>query len=290
MGYRFPPDTMKALLKSGRIIFGDDESKIIEIKVYVSEYEDKLPGVITLDGRAGPNELRALFPEGQKVFDNPKPRQLLIDLLSFVSRPDSIILDSFAGSGSTAHAVLELNKRDGGGRRFILVECEDYAEELTAERVRRAIRGVPTATDEALNSGTGGTFTYVTLGAPLDLDAILTGASLPTYDAIGAWLFHTATGEALNLSAVDQKQWFLGESRGFSVWLIYKPNLDFLKSREAALTLEVAERISATSDSKLTGKRHLVFAPARYVPNRMLLPLGVEHAPLPFALFRVEKG
>lgn len=290
MGYRFPLETMKQLLVDRKVLFGSDHNKIIELKVYVQEFEDKLPSVITLDGRAGANELRAMFPEKTKVFDNPKPRRLLVDLLSFVTRPDSMVLDSFAGSGTTAHAVLELNKRDGGQRRFILVECEDYADDLTAERVRRAIKGVPGSKDDDVKKGVGGSFTYYTLGEPIDIDKLLTGERLPQYEALGAWLFHTATGEALKPEAIDESKWFLGESPGFYVWLVYKPILDFLKSRDAALTLELAERIAKMRDAKGTNKRHLVFAPAKYVPNKMLLPLGVEHAPLPFALYRIEKS
>ena len=71
------------------------------------------------------------------------------------------------------------------------------------------------------------------------------------------------------------------------MWLVYKSDLDFLESNQAALTLELAQKIAADPDHK--GKRHLVFAPAKYAPNKTLLPLGVEYAPLPFALYRVEK-
>ena len=138
--------------------------------------------------------------------------------------------------------------------------------------------------------GLGGTFTYCTLGDPVDIDKLLTGERMPKYEALGAWLFHTATGEGLKPKAVDQSKWFLGETSSFIVWLVYKPDLEFLKSRDAALTLDLAERIAKMKDAKGTNKRHLVFASAKYVPNQMLLPLGVEYAPLPFALYRVEKG
>ena len=77
----------------------------------------------------------------------------------------------------------------------------------------------------------------------------------------------------------------MGVSTGYHVWLIYRPDLDFLKSPQAALTLTVAEAIANTYQDK----PHLVFAAAKYAPNRLLLPLGVEHAPLPFALYRMEK-
>jgi adenine-specific DNA-methyltransferase len=135
--------------------------------------------------------------------------------------------------------------------------------------------------------GLGGEFTFCTLGEPLDLDKILTGESLPEYATIGAWLFHTATGEPLSTSKIYKKEWYLGESSAYYVWLVYEPDLDFLKSNKSALTLELAEKIANNPDRK--GKRHLVFAPAKYVPNKSLLPMRVEYAPLPFALYRVEK-
>jgi adenine-specific DNA-methyltransferase len=132
----------------------------------------------------------------------------------------------------------------------------------------------------------GGSFTYMTLGAPTNLDKILTGESLPSYETIGGWLFHTATGEPLSATSIKADEWYLGESSAYHVWLIYKPDLTFLKSRDSALTLEVAETISKARKDK----KHLVFAPAKFVPNKMLLPLGVEHVTLPFGLFRIEKS
>ena len=134
--------------------------------------------------------------------------------------------------------------------------------------------------------GLGGSFTYCTLGEALDLDKLLTGENLPSYEALGAWAFHTATGDALNPERIDQAHWFLGESVGYFVWLVYKPDLGFLKSSEAALTLKFAETITQAK----TGKLHLVFAPAKFAPNKTLLPMGVDYAPLPFALYRVEKS
>ena len=85
--------------------------------------------------------------------------------------PDSIVLDSFAGSGTTAHAVLSLNKKDGGHRRIILVELGDYAENITAERVRRVITGY--GEGKKAVEGTGGGFSFYELGAPLMIDGNL---------------------------------------------------------------------------------------------------------------------
>ena len=99
------------------------------------------------------------------VFDYPKAVPFVADLIRFANvGPDDIVLDSFAGSGTTAHAVLALNKEDGGNRKFILVECEDYADTITAERVRRVIQGVPDAKDAKLREGLGGSFAFYTWG------------------------------------------------------------------------------------------------------------------------------
>ena len=136
MGYRFPEETMRQLLADDLILFGDDESKIIELKVYAKDFMTKLPSVIDLDGRKGPNELKRIF-EGAPPFNNPKPSELILQLLTFVSRPDDIVLDFFAGSGTTAHAVLLLNKQDGGIRRFIMASSTEALAEGTHEEKNR---------------------------------------------------------------------------------------------------------------------------------------------------------
>lgn len=99
-------------------------------------------------------------------FPNPKPVGTIERILSIATNSNSIILDSFAGSGTTAHAVLNLNKQDGGNRKFILIEMEDYAETITAERVKRVINGYG-STGSPQAEGTGGSFDYYTLGEPL---------------------------------------------------------------------------------------------------------------------------
>jgi adenine-specific DNA-methyltransferase len=81
------------------------------------------------------------FTDNESVFITPKPTRLIRRILDIASHKNSIVLDSFAGSGTTAQAVLALNKKDGGNRKFILVETEDYADTLTAERIRRVIQG-----------------------------------------------------------------------------------------------------------------------------------------------------
>jgi len=293
-------------------------------------------------------ELREIMAGEEIDFFTPKPVRLLSRILEVATDEDSIILDSFAGSATTAHAVLAANATDGGNRKFILVEMEDYADSLTAERVRRAIKGYSytgTQRDELLREkitwtklrqgtrlleqvtglensfgpsydairksvtngelvvtgekkveeraeGLGGTFTYCTLGDPIDMDSLLTGESLPSYEALASVLFHTATNtplptETMETDALGQPgHGYLGEAAGAHVWLIYQPDLEFLKSSDAALTLAKARSIAETREG-----RHVVFAPARFVSQKMLndADLPVEFAPLPFALYRVER-
>lgn len=123
-GYRYPESTMKELIASGRILFGDDENQIIQVKEYLADYQGKLSSVIMLDSRAGANEIVDLF-DVQKLFTNPKPTRFLADLFSFVVRSGDIVVDFFAGSGSTGHAVMSQNAADGGDRRYILVQLPE---------------------------------------------------------------------------------------------------------------------------------------------------------------------
>ena len=104
-----------------------------------------------LKGQSGADELDEIM--GKRVFAFPKAVDFVKRVLDYTTQKDSIVLDSFAGSGTTAHAVLALNREDGGNRRFILVECEDYADEITAERVRRVMKGVPSANERETTRG-----------------------------------------------------------------------------------------------------------------------------------------
>ena len=164
MGYRFPKSTMDELLANGEILFGDDENKIIELKVYAKDYEDKLSSVFELDGRLGPYDLKELFPEMKKVFTNPKPVALIEHLVSFAMGRTDIALDFFAGSGTTAHAVIALNAKDQGYRRFVLVQLDETPDpksdalqagykslaEVCKERIRRVGKKLQ-ETERAIN-------------------------------------------------------------------------------------------------------------------------------------------
>jgi adenine-specific DNA-methyltransferase len=263
--------------------------------------------------------------------------------------------------------VLKANAKDGGSRRFILVEGEPYADTLTAERVRRAIHGYAwagtqreTLLEEKITltqfkkanewlarvdaikraeglgdddgaqasldgaaapvkrkrfdkievkvddgvlrvegvrrisdmaPGLGGSFTYCTLGDAVELEKLLSGEHLPARDALGAWLFYTATGATLPPAPKAAPPHYLGEALDKHVWLVYEPQLAFLKSPAAALTLSLAEQFQqwGREHDAARGqapKGHLVFAPAKYLSNQQLKDHGVDYAPLPFALYR----
>jgi adenine-specific DNA-methyltransferase len=216
-------------------------------------------------------------------FKYPKPKSLIQHLIQIgAADPASIVLDSFAGSGTTAHGVLQQNAEDGGRRRFILIECEDYAEKVTAERVRRVIKGVARAKDENLRRGLSGTFSYFDLGPAIEMESILSGDSLPTYRDLARYVFYTATGEEFDETAVDEKRSFIGESKQYLVYLFYAPDLEYLKT--TALTLDRANALGPYA-----GKRRLVFAPTKYLDQDHLDERRIDFAQLPFEIYQLVK-
>ena len=163
---------------------------------------------------------------GLNSFHFPKSLDLIKRITTISTTKNDIILDSFAGSGTTAHAVLALNKEDGGNRKFILVECEEYANTITAERVRRVIKGVPGAKDNDIKNGLGGSFTFCTLGEELSVENMLTGKNLPDYETLAHHLAHVARG--ITLDRIKQGADYLyAETQDECFYLIYRPDLDF---------------------------------------------------------------
>ena len=216
-----------------------------------------------------------------------KRQCLRIPELAFhqATKQDDIILDSFAGSGTTARAVLALNNEDGGNRKFILMECEDYADTITAERVRRVINGVENAKDETLRNGLGGSFTYCTLGEPIDEEGMLTGENLPTYEALADYIAYTATGNALT-SIAEQEDYCFGETNDLRFYLIYEPRLEFLESHESALDGERAEQIAKAC--KETGKKAYVYAPQKFISQKELTGMRITFCQLPYNIHRIS--
>ncbi|MEN9600339.1 MAG: hypothetical protein RL596_2663 [Bacteroidota bacterium] len=165
--WRYTQERFRELIEDNRIWFGESGNNVPAIKRFISEVKDGItPMTVWTYKEVGhtqdaKKEIKAIFPESGLPFDTPKSLQLIERVIGLNSDTEMTILDSFAGSGTTAHAVLNLNKQDGGNRKFILIEMEDYANTITAERVKRVINGY------ADKEGTGGSFDYYSLGEPL---------------------------------------------------------------------------------------------------------------------------
>ncbi len=237
--------------------------------------------MLSSTAEAGKNELNQILGVKHE-FDTRKTLNLLKYFIYITCDKNSIILDSFAGSGTTAQAVLELNKEDGGNRKFILIEQEDYANTITAERVRRVIKGVKTSKDENLKKGLGGTFSYFELGKVIEMESILKGKNLPLFKEFARYLFYTATGEEFDEKAMNEKTGFIGTSRNYDAYLFYKPDLEWLKKN--ALTLELCKSLP-----RHEGKQRLVFAPAKYVDDYTLSEYRIDFCQLPYEIYRIQK-
>ena len=287
--WRVAQSTMQDLIENGSVNFEQQPDGRIEAYKIIpagtetyTAYPSMLDSEIVKTTAHGSIELKKLL--GSNQFSYPKPSLLIKEILSLCTQMGDIVLDSFAGSGTTAHAVLALNKEDGGNRKFILIECEDYADTITAERVRRVINGVENAKDETLQKGLGGSFAYCTLGEPLEIETMLTGETLPPFATLAAHLLFTATGTSVGENTLVQKNddgLFYSDDKN-NYYLLYKPDIAFLQSDDAILNKEHAVRISEAC--RKDGKKAIVYAAGNYIGQRELTNLGIVFCQLPYAL------
>ena len=161
-GWAFDQLTFNQMIDDGKISFITNST--IMVRRYFHETDRVTPqSVFYQPTRSASERLTNII--GTAKFDYPKDESIIEKFLEMATGSNSVVLDSFAGSGTTAHAVLKLNAKDGGNRRFILCEMMDYAETITAERVRRVINGYGEGAKSV--AGTGGGFDYYTVGATL---------------------------------------------------------------------------------------------------------------------------
>ena len=280
--WRWSKEKFEWGVKSNFIVFDD-----IKKKVYLKEYQyvnnqnvaynrtTPYRGLVKFLNGDGTSQVEGLF--GRAVFHFPKPVELIKYILRSVTNQNDIVLDSFAGSGTTAHAVLDLNKQDGGNRKFILVECEDYADTVTAERVRRVIKGIP----ESKIEGTGGSFTYYTLGDTLDINKILVGKDLPDYSVLASHLLYTATGISISKKLEPKNRDGLFHTiHGTDYYLLYRPDIEYMRSNKVVLDGEMVERIHRR------GKKAVVFGGAKYMGQNELTQYNIEFCSIPELLRR----
>ncbi len=261
-----------SIYKKQRPSLGDLPSKKPKSLFYKPEYSSG----------NGTAQLKNLF--GKKIFDNPKPVDLIKDFLNIAGNKDAIILDSFAGSGTTAQAVLELNKEDGeeGKRKFILIQLPetlsekaqaksagyDYVHEITRDRIKKVI------SRDKLEVG----FTYYKLGSPIDGKSLLSGKDLPTWDSFAKYAHYLATGKPIEEVKKPKESWeIISGTKGTGIYLIYKDKIEDLKN--LAITRDWLESIK---DKK--GKK-IVYAPACFLDKEVLDEYEISFVQIPFNLF-----
>jgi len=285
-GWRYGRETMARLIENDAIVWPGSPDGRPREKVFIKNLADRtnISSVIAdLFTRQG----TAVFEEimGDRSFAFPKPPELVQRLIDQSPAESPLILDSFAGSGTTGHAVLALNKADGGNRKFILIETEDYADTLTAERARRVIKGVSGAKDEALKAGLGGSFTYCELGEPMDLERFFAeGGRAPRWDQVARYVAYTATGETL--APAEGPDGLAGHAGPYRLHLLYRDDPEWMRSNAAMLDLTTAERIAKAAKAD-GGKPVLVFAAGKLMGQRALGPLGITFCQLPYSVHRI---
>ncbi len=231
----YTEEKMKKWIEEKRIIFPMTNDMYPAKKEFFNEYNNPYKPIVTnLDlysTKVNSERLKSIFG-GIKVFNYSKPINLIADLLKKSINKNAIILDSFAGSGTTAHAVLDLNKKDGGNRRFILVEMMDYAETITAERVKRVIDGYGEGSKAV--DGLGGDFSYYELGAPLFDENKNLNEEVPT-DEIRKYIYYMETKQPPEVNTEDN-EYFLGKHNDTAYYFYYEKersttlNTDFLST------------------------------------------------------------
>ncbi|MEG2013529.1 MAG: site-specific DNA-methyltransferase [Anaerovoracaceae bacterium] len=262
----YTEQVMEAAIQDGRIWFGKDGNNVPRIKTFLMAKNRGLtPESMWFanevsTNEAAKNELKRMFSEAMP-FTTPKPHQLIERILQIATDKNSIILDSFAGSGTTAHAVLNMNKADGGNRKFILVELMDYAETITAERVRRVINGY----GEGKNAveGTGGDFTFYDLGAPLMIDNQYLNEDVPL-DKLRQYVFFMETKQTMGEGKKDEP-YLLGTYQNAAYYFYYEKETVTTLDHSFLATIKtqmeeylIYADINALSNEELA-KYHIIF-------------------------------
>ena len=200
--------------------------------------------------QAGTKAIKEIMGSG-KAFDFPKPPELISYFLQMITGENDIILDSFAGSGTTAHAVLNMNKADGGHRKFILVEMMDYADSITAERVKRVIQGY--GEGKKAVAGTGGSFSFYDLGEPLLIGECLNESVGTEKIRVYIWFMETKAPYA---PAAGENPYYLGTCNDTGYYFYYEPeqvtvlDYQFLSTvtEKSGSTVIYADRCSIGAD------------------------------------------
>ena len=251
-GWRWKKETFDALLgyddieelydgsfKCGSIWFSKDENTQPSSIKYLEDVSDFLLRSIISTKSEGAISLKYLVNER---FDYPKPVELIEIILNSIRDNNSIILDSFAGSGTTAHAVLNLNKEDGGNRKFIMIEMEDYANDITAERVKRVIKGY--GKDKKVVAGTGGSFDFYELGEPIFKKNKNLNEEIGE-DKIREYIYYTETKQYLTRKREESHRYLLDTFNKTGYYFYYE------KDRLTSLDVDTLNIVTKKSEQYL---------------------------------------
>jgi adenine-specific DNA-methyltransferase len=255
MGWRYDRNTMKKLIYEGRIIWPSSIEGRPRRKVFLIDLQTDVTGLSSIVGeniftRNGTKVIQDIFEI--RSFDFAKPYELVIQLLEQSTDSNSIILDSFAGSGTTAHAVLNLNKQDGGNRKVILIEMEAYAETITAERVKRVINGYGTT------EGTGGSFDYFTLGEALFTEGGHLNENVGV-EKLRQYVFYTETKKPIDESVAKDNPYFMGKNNDTSYYFFYDSEAVTTLDHTFLATMSLkAEQYVIYADNCLLTKEYMV--------------------------------
>lgn len=216
-------------------------------------------------------EMLAIFG-GKVTFDTPKPVRLLEFILTIAGGKETLILDSFAGSGTTAHAVLNMNKADGGNRKFILVEMMDYADSITAERVKRVIDGY--GEGKKAVEGTGGSFSYYELG-PVLLQADGNLNEEVGADKIRAYVYYMETRQSLPARQDPAEPYLLGVCRDTAYYFYYE------RSRVTTLDYDFLSTVKTGAEG------YIIYADLCAVPQETLRRYNITFKKIPRDIARL---
>jgi len=247
-------------------------------KRFLSETKARMPASsfwTEFRSQSGANDLDDILTD--RIFAFPKPIPVIQRIIDYCAPENSIVMDSFGGSGTTAHAILKQNTDDGGSRRFILIEMDPkIARGVTAERVKRVASGYTNAKDERVE-GLGGGFRYVQLGEPL-FDAAGKIKSTVRFRALARHVFFTETGTPLPHDAPCDKP-LLGVAHGTGVYLLYN---GILKDKSVdggnVLTQPILDSLP-----KHDGPKVIYAASNRVSPSR-LKARGITFKQTPYAI------
>ncbi len=271
--WRFSNDKFSELVADNRIWFGANGDNVPRFKRFLTDVQQGIvPLTIWLYDEVGHNQsakqdLKNIFNESSVPFETPKPSKLIEKIIEITCNKEDVIIDSFAGSGTAAHAVLNLNKQDGGNRKFILIEMEDYANNITAERVKRVANGYGTGNKEV--KGTGGNFDYYELGLPL-------------FDE------NHNLNEQVGIGKIREYIWFSETRTSFKEPNVEEDSLFLLGKKEEAVYYFIYEKETLTtldfdtlSAIKTKGEQYVIYADNCLLPKEFMAKNNIIFKKIP---------